>query len=97
VQACRNRKTRNLRSLNNQHFHSAVCNVWITRRCEAYAPSMFVPRPFNRPVGLVRLVGGRIVLRIVSERGERMATELRPMTLADATGEPRFYERRPPR
>jgi hypothetical protein len=97
VQACRNRKTRNLRSLNNQHFHSAVCNVWITRYWQAYAPSMFVPRPFNRPVGLVRLVGGRIVLRIVSERGERMATELRPMTLADATGEPRFYERRPPR
>src|SRR5689334_21124874 len=33
IAACKGsdtRKTRILRTLNNQHFHSAVCNVWIT-------------------------------------------------------------------
>jgi len=30
MQVVRRRKIRTLRTLNNQHFHSALCNLWIT-------------------------------------------------------------------
>jgi hypothetical protein len=44
----------------------------------------FRPRPYSRPLALVRMPpDDRLVLR-VETRGERMATHLRPMTLRDA-------------
>jgi hypothetical protein len=56
---------------------------------------MFIDRPNQRPTSLVRLDGDRLALRIQSDSGERMATRLRPMTIADAFRQPTF--RRPPR
>jgi hypothetical protein len=54
---------------------------------------MHVPRPYNRPQSLVRMPGDRVVLRLVTPDGVRMATTLRPMTLRDVFTRPRF--RRP--
>jgi hypothetical protein len=56
---------------------------------------MFIRRPYQRPTSLVRTRDDRLVLRIESERGERMATRLRPMTLVDAFrgSLPRFTSR----
>jgi hypothetical protein len=45
---------------------------------------MFIRRPYNRPTSLVRTRDDRLLLRLESEHGERMATQLRPMTLRDA-------------
>jgi hypothetical protein len=50
-------------------------------------------RPYNKPTSLVRLADDRLVLRIRSESGERMATRLRPMTIDDALRQPRFCRR----
>jgi hypothetical protein len=51
---------------------------------------MFIDRPYQRPTSLVRLDGDRLALRIRSDSGERMATHLRPMTIADALRQPTF-------
>ena len=83
------RKVRYLHKFSNQHFHSAVCSMWITWR------AMFERLPYRRPVGLVRLEGERVALRLVGDDGSRMATHLRPMTLRDAFAPPRFSRRRP--
>jgi hypothetical protein len=56
---------------------------------------MFIRPPYNRPTSLIRTRDDRLVLRIESEQGERMATRLRPMTLLDALRglSPRFISR----
>jgi hypothetical protein len=56
---------------------------------------VFVPRPYNRPTSLIRRDGDRLVVRLLSETGERMATRLRPMTLRDALTHPFFVRPRP--
>jgi hypothetical protein len=49
--------------------------------------------PYQRPTSLVRVGGDRVVLRIRSSTGERMAAPLRPMTLRDARDAPLFLRR----
>jgi hypothetical protein len=60
-----------------------------------YILPMFIRPPYNRPTSLIRTRDDRLVLRIESEQGERMATRLRPMTLLDALRglSPRFISR----
>ena len=53
----------------------------------------FRPRPYNRPTSLVRSTGDQVVLWLESERGGRMATRLRPMTIRDAFRPPWFRRR----
>jgi hypothetical protein len=53
----------------------------------------FHRRPLHRPTSLIRTGDGRLILRIRSEAGERMATHLAPMSLRDAFRQPVFYRR----
>jgi hypothetical protein len=55
----------------------------------------FRPGPYGNAKSLHRLRNDRVVLRIESEEGESMATELRPMTMRDAFVRPRFLRCRP--
>jgi hypothetical protein len=56
-------------------------------------PMEMRPIPFGRPESLVRLADGRLVLRLSSPAGERMATRLRAMTTRDAFAPLRRYRR----
>lgn len=54
----------------------------------------FVPRPYPRPLSLIRLSGDSVALRLQAPTGELMATHLRAMTLRDAFERPFFIRRR---
>ena len=52
---------------------------------------MFIPRPYPRPRSLVRIKNDGIGLRLEAPGRERMATQLRAMTLRDAFARPFFH------
>lgn len=54
----------------------------------------FVPRPYPRPLSLIRLKSDGLALRLEAPGGELMATHLRAMTLRDALERPFFTRRR---
>jgi hypothetical protein len=58
-----------------------------------------MPRFFwspGRPVSLVQRGGELTAMRLVAANGERTATRLRPLTLADALAPQFFFGRRRP-